>query len=211
MQSRTLNGDITAPSASIAVPHADFPPTETPARSSAAERGASIAYPRHATVPRLFEAQATRRPEAIAVVDGGLRLTYAELNRRANRLANYLRARGISQGSIVGIYLPRGAEAIVAILAILKAGAAYLPLDTADPSQRVIEILKDANAAGVISTSRLSRRIEGCVPRIVALDLLTTELANCDQENRSHSVSPRSLCYVMFTSGSTGRPKGVMV
>jgi amino acid adenylation domain-containing protein len=168
-------------------------------------------YPREATLHELFEAQAARRPDATALIVANGQLTYAELNSRANQVAHCLRECGVGPGMIVGMYLPRGVDAVVGILAILKNGAAYLPIDTADPSRRVREILDDAKANFVLSTVRLQRRLEGASAAFIAIDRLWNEFPDHGSANLPKLASATSLCYVMYTSGSTGPPKGVMV
>ena len=111
------------------------------------------------------------------MIVGSQEITYAELNQRANQLAHYLQARGVLPGAIVAIYLPRGLDAVIAILAILKAGGAYLPIDTADPSQRVVGILNDVQAAFILSTGRLLRRLEGLDALLIPIDHIADELA----------------------------------
>lgn len=212
MQSSSSELAPTAHSPSIVLSDREPLAVDAAAMVSANAVDRSLAsYPRDATLPELFESQAARRPNGIALIDGEQQFTYAELNGRANRLANYLRARGVCDGDIVGMYLPRGADSIVTILAILKAGGAYLPLDTADPSSRVLDILQDARAVTVVSSGRLLRRIAAGVTPGIALDEIVPQLANASAENPARTSGPLSVCYVMFTSGSTGRPKGVIV
>ena len=184
--------------------------TATPAMVDEWNRTAAD-YPRECCIHDLFEDQVLRRPEATALIDESGETTYAELNRRANRLARYLCDRGLRPGMIVGVFLPRGVELVTAILAVLKAGAAYLPLDAADPSGRLIEILDDAKAAFVLSTGRLRRRLSPVAAPMVSLDDDAAAIATYGEANLPRTAGPESLCYVMYTSGSTGRPKGVMV
>jgi amino acid adenylation domain-containing protein len=163
-----------------------------------------------------FEHQAERQPDALAVVCEGQRLTYAELNARANRLARHLRAHGVGAEARVVLCLERSLELAVAILAVWKAGAAYVPLDPAYPPGRVSEILEDADAAWVLSEHALQARFADGRAQVWALDD-----ASFDQSLQGHSAddldrgeaarTPSNLAYVIFTSGSTGRPKGVMV
>jgi amino acid adenylation domain-containing protein/non-ribosomal peptide synthase protein (TIGR01720 family) len=169
-------------------------------------------YPREQTIQQLFEAQAERAPEAAAVVCGEEQLTYAELNARANRLAHHLREKGVGPETTVGILLERSAEMVVALLGVLKAGGAYLPLDPAHPRERLSYVLRDAGARLLLSTSRLAEGWpdDAAVPvlRLDAdADLLNEERA----ENPRLEVSADNLAYVIYTSGSTGRPKGVCV
>lgn len=138
---------------------------------------------------QLFETAADRTPQAVALVDGERTLTYAELDERANRLAHGLMARGVRVDDVVGVQLPRSAEAVVAMLAVLKAGAAYLPLDPAHPPQRRAELAKDAGAVLVLTAADGDPSAPATRPAL--------------------AVPPRAGAYVLYTSGSTGRPKGV--
>ncbi|MFP2895289.1 amino acid adenylation domain-containing protein, partial [Corallococcus sp. 4LFB] len=163
-----------------------------------------------ACIHHLFEQQALLRPDAIAVEFGEQRLTYRELDARANQLAWVLRAQGVGPDSLVALCLERSVELILSLLAILKAGGAYLPLDAAYPAQRLALMLEDAPPRLLISSRALRSRLS--VP--VALpSLLIEDLRLEEQPTTSPHVplSPRNLAYVDFTSGSTGRPKGVAV
>jgi non-ribosomal peptide synthetase-like protein len=161
-----------------------------------------------------FEAQVDVRPDAVAVLFGAERTTYLELERRANRLARHLRARGLSCGSVVAMILPRSADAYAAILGILKAGAAYVPLDPEYPADRIEYILKDSGAEALVTTDELSglhSAYEGTVIRIDT-DRAAIDAESCARLPRyAVGVGPRDLCYVIYTSGSTGQPKGVMI
>ncbi|MFP2930911.1 amino acid adenylation domain-containing protein, partial [Pyxidicoccus sp. 3LG] len=165
-------------------------------------------YPREATVPALFAAQAARTPEAVAVEYEGSRLTYRELDRRANALAHHLRAQGVRTRTPVGLCVERSLELVVAVLGILKAGGAYVPLDPSYPRERLALLLEDTGAPVVLaSPGLLSRLPEG--PRVVPLD---AEQVTAEREDAPHSgATAGDLAYVLYTSGSTGRPKGVGV
>jgi amino acid adenylation domain-containing protein len=165
-----------------------------------------------AGVPALFAEQAARAPAAPAVVHGGETLTYAELDARAARLAAWLRARGVGDEARVGVHLERGAPMIAALLAVLRAGGAYLPLDPAAPPERIREILDDAGARLVLT----QRDRAGALPagvQAVALDdpAFAAELAALPEDGPVAPAAPDALAYVVYTSGSTGRPKGVAV
>ncbi|WP_234379355.1 non-ribosomal peptide synthetase [Streptomyces caniscabiei] len=146
------------------------------------------------SLPEMFEAQAARTPHAVAVVADGAALTYDELNRRANRLARHLITRGAGPESVVAVVLPRRPEVVVALLATLKTGAAYLPIDPANPRARIDALVADAAARIVLDEETLP----------VALD----DLPDHDQ---GLPVHPHQAAYLIYTSGSTGRPKGVVV
>jgi amino acid adenylation domain-containing protein len=169
-------------------------------------------YPRNRCVHQLFEDQAARRPEAIAVVSAqGAPLTYRELNARANRLAHHLRSRGVGNQSCVGLCLARSHDLIVAILGILKAGGAYVPLDPSFPPARMKFVLRDAGVRALVT--------ERAFQPILPWDEIPTTLMDRDAEilrdlpdyNPDAGSRPEDLVYVMYTSGSTGQPKGVMI
>ncbi|WNM31437.1 amino acid adenylation domain-containing protein [Streptomyces sp. Li-HN-5-11] len=160
------------------------------------------------TLPALFEAQVVRTPDAVAVVFEGVEVSYAELDARANRLARLLVARGVAAGSVVGVCLERGVELVVALLAVVKAGAAYLPVDPEYPADRIGYVLETAGASVVVTAGGLA----GALPAGVAPVLVEDPgLAGLDGGAPSVVVRPQDAAYVIFTSGSTGRPKGVVV
>ncbi len=169
------------------------------------------------TLPELFEEQVERTPDAIAVVYEEQELTYRELNERANRLAHVLVGRGVGPEDIVGIALERSPEMIIALLGILKAGGACLPVDPSYPAQRLEQVLKDAQTVLVLSAGGLQGRLPGSAevigfdePRLKrALNQAPTN--NPSQTGRTCSLRPDHPAYVIYTSGSTGKPKGVIV
>jgi len=167
-------------------------------------------YPADSTVHAEFERRAAATPDAIALVTGAERLTYAELNTRANRLAHRLRELGVRRESLVGVCLERSIELVVALLGILKAGGAYVPLDPAYPRERLGFMLVDAGVAVVLTRAALREQVAEAGVQALALDADTT-LAAEPAANPAVSVEPGDLAYVMYTSGSTGRPKGVAV
>lgn len=160
-------------------------------------------------VHRLIEEQAARTPEAVAVAFEGKLLTYAELNLRANRMAHRLRALGVGPDLLVGLCLPRTDELVVSALAVLKAGAAYVPLDPAYPEHRVAFMVADSGVPLVITRSELKGRLSQA-PKLLCLD---EEAGFTDEPTNNPEVDlePSNLAYVIYTSGSTGQPKGVMV
>ncbi|MFD9909470.1 amino acid adenylation domain-containing protein, partial [Streptomyces sp. NPDC059063] len=164
------------------------------------------------TVPQLFAERAAATPDAPAIIDGEQRLTYRELDERANQLARVLAARGVTQESVVGFALPRSLEQVTVVLAILKAGGAYLPLDPEYPADRLAYMLQDSTPALVVTDSYTAAQLpESDCPRLVldAVDTLTEIAAAASAPLPSGHGD--QLAYVMHTSGSTGRPKGVGV
>ena len=159
----------------------------------------------------LFERQAAATPDAVALIFEGERLSYQELNRRANKLAHYLRTLGVSRGALVGICLERGAEMIVGLLGILKAGGAYLPLDPEYPKERLAFMLADAQVTVVLTTERLLENLPEHGANVVRLDAERESISRQSGANPRGLASGEDLAYVIYTSGSTGRPKGVMV
>jgi len=168
-------------------------------------------YRADSSLPGLFEEQAERRPEAVAVEDGEERVSYRELNERANQLGRYLRRLGVGAEVRVGICVERGIEMVVAVLGVLKAGGAYVPLDPAYPRERLEVMLRDAEAALVLSQDRVAGRLPANAGRIVLMDVEWDEIARESNDNLECSVDGDSLAYVIYTSGSTGNPKGVMI
>ncbi|MDL4774583.1 non-ribosomal peptide synthetase [Actinomadura xylanilytica] len=164
-----------------------------------------------AVVPELFEAQAARTPDAPAVAHDGVTLTYRELNERANRLARCLAARGVGAEDFVGLALPRSADLVVAALGVLKAGAAYQPIDPAYPADRIALMLADAAPACIITTGAAG--LPGDAPRLLLdeADLSGHSPADLADTERVRPLRPGNAAYVIYTSGSTGRPKGVVV
>ncbi|MDN3028478.1 non-ribosomal peptide synthetase [Streptomyces sp. S.PB5] len=162
-----------------------------------------------ATVPELVAEQAARTPDATAVVSGGTELTYRELDTRAARLAAALRDRGVGPDVLVAVALPRTADLVVALLAVLKAGGAYLPIDPNYPSARVDLLLATAEPALVLTDYDTAATVAGSEKPVLHLDDLSLEGPAPDAPDVR--VGPDHLAYVMFTSGSTGTPKGVAV
>ena len=177
----------------------------------ATSNDSSHARDRQLLVPQLVERQAASTPEAIALAADSEVLTYAELNRRANRLAHLLQAMGVGPETVVGIYLERSPAMVMTALATLKAGAAYLPLDKATPSERLSFILRDARVPVLITCSSLVGRVPSGNWQVLNLDDLHSELMAGQAEAPAIDLAPQSLAYVIFTSGSTGQPKGVEI
>ncbi|HEX6290054.1 MAG TPA: amino acid adenylation domain-containing protein, partial [Herpetosiphonaceae bacterium] len=162
-----------------------------------------------ACLHRLVEAQARRTPDVTAVIDHDQRVTYAELNRRANRLAHHLRQRGIDRGMRVGVALDRSVDLIVALLGILKAGGAYVPLDPLYPPERLAFMLEDAQAALLLTRQAHGSTLPDTGTPLVQLDADRDRIAQASADNPVHDDIPEQSAYVIYTSGSTGRPKGV--
>ncbi|WP_186057013.1 amino acid adenylation domain-containing protein [Burkholderia gladioli] len=176
----------------------------------------AMPFPEHACLHQLVEQQAARRPDAIAVVDARERLSYAELNARANRLAHRLRRLGIAPDDRVALCMERGATIVVAILAVMKAGGAYVPLDPAYPAERLAHMLADSAPVAALTDSRSRARLAG-LPAAVPVFELDTQ-ADSWRDEAVDDLPPGEigldaghLAYVIYTSGSTGTPKGVMI
>jgi amino acid adenylation domain-containing protein len=169
----------------------------------------SVAFPEDRCLHELFAAQAQQTPEANAVVYQHERLTYAELNARAETLAARLRAHGIGPETIVGLCAERCLDMIVGVFGIWKAGGAYLPLDPTYPSQRIKLMLEDARVSVLLTQRRLSENLPESSAEVLFLD--DSETTSVGTTSVIHTVSPDNLAYVIYTSGSTGQPKGVMI
>jgi non-ribosomal peptide synthetase-like protein len=162
----------------------------------------------------IFETAADTRPEAVAVIFGREEATYAALESRANRLARHLRGLGVGRGLIVAMLLPRSIDAYATLLGILKAGAAYVPIDPEYPPDRVAFILEDSGAGALVTTAALGARHGVFGGAVVRVDADREAIAACGAGRLPHrevGTRPDDLCYVIYTSGSTGRPKGVMI
>jgi len=186
---------------------ADLPMLSASERAWLRERNPAVPAPPGRCLHEVFEAQAKDRPDAIALVVDAERITYAELNRRANRLARLLRDRGVGSEARVGICLERSGEMIVAILAVLKAGGAYVPLDPAYPEDRLAFMLRDAGVMALIARPETVERLREPAGAVLPPD--------AEGGGEEGNLPPAALAdgpaYVMYTSGSTGRPKGVVV
>ncbi|MBW5420172.1 amino acid adenylation domain-containing protein [Streptomyces sp. BG9H] len=166
---------------------------------------------RESTIVAEFEARVREAPDSVAVVVTGVGTSYAELNTRANRLAALLRERGVGPGMRVGLCLRRNVDVPTSILAVLKTGAAYVPLDPAHPPARVAEIAADAQLRTVIAHADTGRTVAEADVPVVTLDDVRDELAALPGGNPPLAAGPGDVAYVIYTSGSTGKPKGVLL
>ncbi|MBW4635491.1 MAG: amino acid adenylation domain-containing protein [Iphinoe sp. HA4291-MV1] len=158
-----------------------------------------------------FEAQAERIPDAVALVCEQERLTYQQLNQRANQLAHHLQALGVEREVLVGIYLERSVEMVVSILGILKAGGAYVPIDPTYPKERIAFMLEDAQVPVLLTQQKLLEALPEHEAQVVCLDKDNEALLQENVDNPVNKVTINNLAYVIYTSGSTGIPKGVLV
>jgi amino acid adenylation domain-containing protein len=171
----------------------------------------SAPLPGQQCLHHLFEVQAGQTPDAVAVIDAEEQLTYGELNRRANRLAHHLRARGVGPDDLVGVCMERSAEMVVALLAVLKAGGAYLPLDPAYLTERLALMLDDARPRVILTQQRLAGRLPPSAAPLVCVDADGPAVTGEGDGNPAGGAGRDNVAYVLYTSGSTGRPKGVAV
>ncbi|MBI3947384.1 MAG: amino acid adenylation domain-containing protein [Armatimonadetes bacterium] len=168
-------------------------------------------YPRDRCIHHLFEAQAARVPDAVAVEIGDQRLTYAELDRRANRLAHFLIGHGVGPDSLVALCVERSLDMVVGLLGILKAGGAYVPLDPALPRDRLSLMVEDAGPVVIVTQERVRHSLPTSDATTVCLDSEQETIAGEPDTAPVPDVAPHHLAYVIYTSGSTGKPKGVQV
>jgi amino acid adenylation domain-containing protein len=168
-------------------------------------------FPRTRCIQDLFHEQAMRTPDEVAVVSERECLTYRELDQAANRLAHFLRRHGIGPELVVAIATERSTRMAVAVLAVLKAGAAYLPLDPEYPHERLCFMLEDSRASVVLTEQHLLDRLPAQSARVICLDTEAESIAYESTTNPETGASSSNLAYVIYTSGSTGRPKAVMM
>jgi amino acid adenylation domain-containing protein len=168
-----------------------------------------VEYPHIECVHQLFEAQVERTPNAVAVNYDDQSLTYIELNQRTNQLRHYLAARGVQAGSLVAIYMERSIDMLIAVLAILKSGAAYVPLDPMYPHDRLAFMLSDSSPAALLTEQRMLAQLPANGTNVLCIDSAREEIARQATENMQSAATRENLVYVTYTSGSTGKPKGV--
>lgn len=166
---------------------------------------------RYSGLSEAIAQQASRAPEATAILCGSLRLTYRELEQRTTQVARYLAALGVETGACVAVCMERSVEMIVAILGVLKAGAAYVPLDPRYPAERIEYMVHDCKAPVLLMHSRTAGRLHVGSAIAISLDEEWDQISNRDDASFERHIEPGHLAYVMFTSGSTGKPKGVGV
>lgn len=170
----------------------------------------SMDYPRHLCIHQLFENQVLKNPEKTALVFENSDLTYQDLNKQANRLAHHIRKSGIQPGSAIGLFLPRSLDMVVSMLAVLKAGCAYVPLDPDYPALRLSYMVENSAMPVIITQQSLQKNLPESNAAIICLDSQSGQIDGQDS-NPDCLTSPDSLAYIIYTSGSTGKPKGVQV
>jgi amino acid adenylation domain-containing protein len=163
------------------------------------------------TIQQVFEQRVSEGPDHIAVVLGGENLTYRDLNERANQLARVLRRKGIKQESIVGLCFERSLEMIVSFLAVLKAGGAYLPIDSSYPKERLTMMLEDARPVLLLTQDHLVKGLPAYAGEVISVDKEWPTIDGEEKSDLTPLARPENLAYIIYTSGSTGKPKGVMV
>jgi amino acid adenylation domain-containing protein len=168
-------------------------------------------YPRNLCVHQLFEAQARKTPDAIAAAFESEQLTYRDLDRRANHLANYLRSTGVNPGVMVGVFVERSLDMIVALLGVMKAGGAYVPIDPTYPAERISFVLNDASVPLLLTQESLFKTVNIGAARRIFLDTEWTTIARHSSDAPPIATTADDLAYVIYTSGSTGKPKGVEI
>lgn len=167
-----------------------------------------VEFPLQGTLHELFSAQAAKQPDRLAVSDSHTQMTYRELNERSNQVARLLREQGVGANQMVGIYLERGGQVVVAMLAVLKAGGVYVPLDPSDPEERIRYMLEDSQALLVLTDRMQQDSLPAGAFATLCLDDVSSEVASDDLEMIN---SAQDAAYMIYTSGSTGRPKGALL
>ncbi|MEM6613540.1 MAG: amino acid adenylation domain-containing protein [Cyanobacteria bacterium P01_C01_bin.72] len=168
-------------------------------------------YAQDQCIHQLFESQVAKTPDKTAIISGSEQLTYSELNQQADQLSVYLQQQGVTTESIVGLYVERSHRSIIAMLGILKAGAAYLPLDSALPTEGLTFRLQDAGVSVLLTQRSLMEKIPSDIAQLICLDTDWEAIAAANQNELKHQVKPDNLAYAIYTSGSTGTPKAVAV
>lgn len=169
-----------------------------------------LEYAKEKTIAKLFEEQVRRTPQNIAVVFGKQQLTYKELNEKANSLACFLRSEGVEKNDIIGIMLNRSIDIFISILAVLKAGGAYLPIDPTYPKSRITYMIEDSNVKKVLTENCIKERFYD-LDKSILINVNSSKIYSYPTDNLKDIKTPDDLAYLIYTSGSTGKPKGVMV
>ena len=164
-------------------------------------------YPKNLCIHQLFESQVERTPDEIAVIFNEQQLTYRELNRRANQLAQYLQMLGVGPEVLVGICIQRSLEMVIGLLGILKAGGAYVPIDPTYPQERLALMIEDSQIPVLLTEHDQLATLPVHQAKVVCLDTDWQAIARSSQENLGSEVTPDNLAYTIYTSGSTGKPK----
>jgi len=200
------------------VENADQPVSRLPLLNEAGRRQLAVDwnqteadYPRNLCVHQLFEAQARKTPDLIATAFENEQLTYRDLDRRANQLANYLRSAGVKPGVMVGVFVERSLDMIIALLGVMKAGGAYVPMDPTYPAERISFVLNDASVPVLLTQENLFKTDNIGASRHVFLDTEWATIAQHSSDAPSIAPTADDLAYVIYTSGSTGKPKGVEI
>lgn len=170
----------------------------------------SMEYPRERTLSQLFEEQVERTPDAVALLYQRQQLTYRQLNAQANLLAHYLQRQGVGPEVFVGLCVKRSPEMVVGVLGILKAGAAYVPLDPAYPAARLTFMMEDAGISILLTQRQLTESLPKLESKIICLDADWQTIAQESDRELARSTGGEDLAYLIYTSGSTGKPKGVL-
>lgn len=168
-------------------------------------------YPQNKTIHQLFTEQASRTPDAVAVVDGQSQITYGELEQRANQLAHHLLSFGVLPDKGIGLYLDRSIDCIAALLAILKAGGAYVPLDRSYPRERLAFMIQDADLQIIITRGDLRQQLPEFQGQTVCLDECRSHIEALPWTPPEDAAQAENLAYIIYTSGSTGKPKGTCI
>ncbi len=168
-------------------------------------------YPDKETITSLFEAQALKTPNAIAVESQDKKMTYQQLNEDANHLAHHLQRAGVKRGDFVGVFVNRSVELLVSLLATLKAGGIYVPLDPANPKDRLAVILEDAQAEILLTQNEMLQQVPEGNHKVITLESIYKEHKNGTVRNLDVGLNPNDLAYIIYTSGSTGKPKGILI
>lgn len=170
-----------------------------------------VDYPRDSTIAEQFEQQVAKSPDAIAIVAKDTQLSYRELDERSNRLARHLQTLGVKPDTLIGVAMGRSETLVVCLLAILKAGAAYVPLDPTHPKERLCLVINDSEMQILLTTSEMRERLPLDAGGVAVLDVESPAAAFESTGTVETNAASHNLAYVIYTSGSTGKPKGVMI